>query len=180
MNIVPATVRRALRSLRVRAAATVGGSGGGTRHGTALATLVAAVVLGILGMHALASHGTPATSDAPPGTTSMAGMAADVSHQAGHSSRHASEGNDVGTHNGQVSSRSSGEGSGHGDAMSMLMLCVVVLTAAALTLLVLLIVGIAPPLLPASFHPAALRARAMQTARGTGPPPEWQYSVIRC
>jgi hypothetical protein len=185
MNIVPATVRRTLRSLRVRAVATAVASGRGTGHGTSLAVLVAALILGIVGMHALVGHGTPATSAALPSTTSMAGMtsgtAVDPPAQGGHSSRaHDSQANDGGTHTSQVFGDSGDEGPGHGDGMSTLMLCAAVLTAVALTLLTLLIAGVFRPLLPAVFAPAALRARPLQWVRGTGPPHEWQFSVIRC
>ncbi len=49
-------------------------SGGGVDHRRALGALVAVLVLGILGMHALASHDTPANADSSAGTTSMIGM----------------------------------------------------------------------------------------------------------
>ena len=62
----------------------------------------------------------------------------------------------------------------------MVMLCVVMLAAAALTLLVVLAARLFRPLLPAAFMPAAVRERALQWVRGTGPPYEWQFSVIRC
>jgi len=76
-------------------------------------------------------------------------------------------------------SADAGSGSGHGMA-SMVMLCVVMLAAAALTLLALLATGFLRPLQPEAFMPAAVRERALRWVRCTGPPHEWQFSVIRC
>lgn len=191
MNPVPKIARRTRRSLRVRAAAAVVHGGQAGRR-TALAALVAALVLGILGMHALASHGTPATTDASPGMTSMTGvMAGGMADRAIDSSwARAGKADTAGMQTAQASAQlgshaaghGSAQGSGHGsgDAMSMLMLCAVMLAAAALTLLVLLVVRVLRPVLPAAFHPAAVHAQARQWVRGTGPPYEWQFSVIRC
>ena len=61
----------------------------------------------------------------------------------------------------------------------MLMLCSFILTV-ALTLLVLAIVGIRRLRLPAAFWPAGAPDKILRWARGTGPPHEWQFSVIRC
>lgn len=72
-----------------------------------------------------------------------------------------------------------GSGSGHGMA-SMVMLCVVMLAAAALTLLALLATGFLRRLQPEAFMPVAVRERALQWVHDTGPPHEWQFSVIRC
>ncbi|CUR59848.1 hypothetical protein NOCA1190126 [metagenome] len=102
-------------------------------------------------------------------------MAAGTSHE-GHAhpegAPHASAG---------AAGTSAGPGSdSRHDMASMVMLCAVMLATAALTLLVVLAAGIVRPLLPAAFQPAAVRERALQWVRGTGPPPEWQFSVIRC
>ena len=141
----------------------------------ALAALVVALVVGILGMHALASHGTPATAatSASVSDVSSAHIAA-MSTGASHEGHHAA---DLRPSDRVVAGADSGP-SHH--QSSMIMLCVVMLAAAALTLLVLLVVGLLRPLLPAAFRPAAVRARALQWVRGTGPPHEWQFSVIRC
>lgn len=193
MNPVPTIARRTRRSLRVSAAAAVV-QGGQAGTQTALAALVAALVLGILGMHALASHGTPATIDASPGMTTttsvaglMAGGAADRSSESWQAGAAHADDSAMQTHaSGELGSQAAGhgaaEGSGHGsgDAMSMLMLCAVMLAAAALTLLVLLVLGVLRPLLPAAFSPAGVHAQARQWVRGTSPPYEWQFSVIRC
>lgn len=131
----------------------------------ALAALVVALVVGILGMHALASHGAPA---AP---TALAAGASHTSHDhlAGGSHSPTAAGTSIGADS----------GSRH-DMASMAMLCVVMLAAAALTLLVLLVAGVLRPLLPAAFQPAVVRERALQWVRVAGPPHEWQFSVIRC
>jgi hypothetical protein len=169
MSSPVSTPRRVLRVL-------TGGRGAGRPW---LAGLVAALAVGILGMHGLAGHGTPAAAAAP--AASMAQMSTMVTpavHDAGmattshadHDSRHVS---------GHDSGHVSGHDSGHGTAGTV-MLCVVMLAAAALTLLVVLAAGVLRPLLPDAFMPATVREQALQWVRGTGPPHEWQFSVIRC
>jgi len=152
---------------------------------TALAALVGALVVGILGMHALANHGTPApvaaaASAATSNTASSTAMARTSSHDVAMASGTSHDGHD---HAAAVSSPAgTGHSTGHGthDMTSMVMLCVVMLAAAALTLLALLAARILRPLLPATFLPAAVRERALPWVHGTGPPHEWQFSVIRC
>ena len=160
MKPVPFTAGSTRRSLRVLPAVPLGGR-------TALAALVGALVVGILGMHSLASHGSPAvpptaaatthSSDTTMAATSSEGPHARPDHDQAHGQAH---------------------GQGHG--MSMVMLCVVMLAAAALTLLAMLVAGFVRPLLPDAFRPAVVRARAPQWVRGSGPPHEWAFSVIRC
>ena len=168
------TARRSRGFLRVPPGATLAGGG------TAVAALVAALVVGILGMHALASHGTPA-APAAAAAWSVTGMTGMGSGESAHKAAMAS-GDSHNTHPHDVAAaRSKSEAtsaSGH-DVTSMVMLCVVMLAVAALTLVVLLVVGILRPL-PAAFGPAAVRQRTSQWIRGTGPPPEWHFSVIRC
>ncbi len=162
---MPATSRRTRKSLRVRIAARL-------TSRTALTGLVVALVVGILGMHALASHGAPADrAAASSAMTSMtSGGMSTSAHEAVMSSSDAHDPHAV-TDDGS---------SGHGMA-NMLMLCVVILAAAALTLLALLATaGFLRPLLPDAFQPAAVRERAVQWVRGSGPPLVWQFSVIRC
>ena len=150
---------------------------------TALAAFVGALVVGILGMHALATHGTTptpavaaASSMALTGTTHARDATMNAGGpSAGHDHSTASDaGSDV-----LNSAAHTGTGSGH-DMRTMVMLCVVMLAAAALTLLVLLAVRIVRPLLPAAFHPAVALPRAAEWVRGTGPPHVWAFSVIRC
>lgn len=139
-------------------------------HRRALGALVAVPVLGILGMHALASHGTPANADSSSGTTIMIGMDG-AGVQAGTDPGHTS---------GQPSTHGPGSGHGPDGGMSMLMLCAFILTM-ALTLLALAVVGIRRLRLPAAFWPTGARDKILRWATwGTGPPHEWQFSVIRC
>ncbi|HEU4338085.1 MAG TPA: hypothetical protein VFR45_12275 [Nocardioides sp.] len=155
-----------------------------------LPPLVAALLVGILGMHALASHGTPTAAAAPASSvaaTSTTGMptAHDEAMAAGTS--HAGHDHAAATSHPATPATSTtvdpdaapGHGSGHAMA-GMVMLCVVMLAAAALTLLVVLAAALFRPLLPAAFMPAAVRERTFQWVRGAGPPHEWQFSVIRC
>jgi hypothetical protein len=154
-------------------------AGRGTRH-VWLAALVAALVVGILGMHALASHGAPAAPAAASSAMSMPGVA-DVREAAMTSGdSHGARPHDASAAqpSGHASS-DSGSGSGHGMA-GMVLLCVVMLAAAGLTLLAVFAAGHLRRLLPTAFMPAAARERALQWSRGTGPPHEWQFSVIRC
>ncbi len=193
MSTVRTTAHRARRSLRVRVAALVSRSGGGVDHRRALGALVAVLVLGILGMHALASHGTPATADSSAGMTSMIGMegrmaGGGAAGQPGDSFRvHVNQTDEAGVQAGTAPGQTSGQpsahgpGSGHGPdgGMSMLMLCAFILTV-ALTLLVLAVVGMRRLRLPAAFWPAGEPDKILRWARGTGPPYEWQFSLIRC
>lgn len=180
MTSAPPTAVRTRRFLRVPAAARPSGR-------TALAGLVVALVVGILGMHALASHGTPAAPAAASSAMSMPGMTGmtavhDAAMPSGdlHAARpHHASAAQLSDHSSAGSSPGAGSGSGHGMA-GMVMLCVVMLAAAGLTLLAVLAAGLFRPLLPVAFMPAAVRARALQWVRGTGPPHEWQFSVIRC
>jgi hypothetical protein len=176
MTSVTATVVDTRRVLQVSADARLT-----TR--AALAGLVAALVLGILGMHALANHGTPAASMAS-AMASADPIAETSSHKAvmaPGASRNGHEQAASTTHSSPATAAASGTpaGSGH-DMTGTVMLCVVMLAAAALTLVGLLAGGVLRPLLPDAFKPAAVRERTVQWVRGTGPPPVWQFSVIRC
>lgn len=184
MSPVPATSRRTRNSLWARTAARLTGR-------SAVAALVAALVVGILGMHALASHGASpaATVPTPSSTMSMTSTAAMTSaHEAamasgdshdGHAHSAATQSLMAAPEASVEVSADAGSGSGHGMA-SMVMLCVVMLAAAALTLLALLAKGFLRPLQSEAFMPAAVRVRALRWVRCTGPPHEWQFSVIRC
>lgn len=134
------------RRLRVPTAARRSGR-------TALAGLVVALVVGILGMHGLASHGTHADPAAVSDTMSMRSAEPHTANAA--------------------------TGTATDDLAGLVMLCGVML-AAALTLLALLAVGFFRPLRPAAFLPAAARERTVQWVRGAGPPSVWQFSVSRC
>ena len=176
------TSRRACDSLWALMAARLTGR-------SAVVVLVAALIGGILGMHALASHGAPAARVTASSAMTMAGSAAMTSaHEAAMTSgdSHDGDAHAIATRSSMATDRSSvevginhGSGSDHGMA-SMVMLCIVMLAAAALTLLVLLVTGFLRRLRPVAFMPAAVRKSALQGLRGTGPPSVWQFSVIRC
>lgn len=131
-----------------------------------------ALVAGILGMHAIASHGTSvapmAAAAAPSITTSLTG--------AGTPSVDEHRAMDDGAADPALTS---GHGSGH-EVGAMVMLCVVMLAAAGLALFVLLALGLLRRVLPAAFHPAVVHTQARPWVRAAGPPPAWQFSVIRC
>ena len=156
---------RTRRALRVRARARVSGC-------AVRGALVGALVTGILGMHAIASHGTSvapmAAAAASSITTSLTG--ADTPSVDGHRAMDDRAADPALT---------SEHGSGH-EMGAMVMLCVVMLAAAGLTLIILLVLGLLRRVLPAAFHPAAVHTQARPWVRGTGPPPAWQFSVIRC
>lgn len=130
-----------------------------------LAALVAALVLGILGMHALGAgvHAQAAT----PGVSGMSGMSgtSDPVLVTGgdHGSLHGSEHGPVPHHGG------------------MLMLCALMLAGAAAALLVLLVGRrVRGRLLPAALQPWPDPVRLVRWVRDTGPPPVWEFSVVRC
>lgn len=167
MKPVLSTSVSARRLLRVPTAARLGARG-------ALVLLVGALVVGILGMHALATHGTPAASAT---TAVVASSHATAGETAGH--RMTMGDHHLSAQAAHPAASADGAGSGH-DMGSMVMLCVVMLAAAALTLLALLAVRPVGPLLPAALQPAAAYAVARRWVRGTGPPYVWAFSVIRC
>lgn len=158
---------------------------------------MAVLVLGIVGMHALASHGTPVNTDSSSGMASISGMGSRMADggevgPAGNAflapANQADEADlQTDTAPRQTFGQPTADGNGHGQGsehgpdrgMSMLMLCVFILTA-ALTLLALAVVGIRRLRLPAAFWPAGGRDKILRWVRGTGPPHEWQFSVIRC
>ena len=137
-----------------------------------LAALVAALVLGILGMHALGAGAHAATPDAS-GLTGLTGMSAmdvmtgmadpvattDQDHGPLHASGHAPL-----PHHG-----------------GMVMLCALMLAGAAVWLLLLLVQRrLRGPLLPPALQPAPALLRAGRWVRDTGPPAVWEFSVVRC
>lgn len=119
---------------------------------------VTALVAGLLGMHALAVHGTGASSE----TAGMAGMPGMAAHASDH-------GDDV---------PAGGHDPGGMGAMAGMCLAVLLAAAAALVALVLhrrprgsWLLARARP----SWRPTRLPPRA-----GTGPPVVWEFSVLRC
>ena len=128
-----------------------------------LAALVAALVLGILGMHALGAGAHAAAPDQSD-LTGMTGMADPVATTSeDHGPLHASDHAPLPHHGG------------------MLVLCALMLAGAAVWLLLLLVRRrVRGPLLPPALQPAPALLRAVRWARDTGPPPVWEFSVVRC
>lgn len=135
-------------------------------HRAVLAALVAALVVGILGMHALTLHGTSSEAYAAP-------AAAHGDHAAGHGDTHGSA---AGAPAGSAPEEGSGHHAGH-----LLVLCAAMLAGAALLLLAGLLVRVMRPVrLLGAFAPLAPTAAVRSWVRATGPPSAWQFSVIRC
>ena len=132
-----------------------------------LAAAVVSVVLGIIGMHALNTHGVMGNTDhamTSPATSPMTGAHADMS-----------AGPETGSPTGSVPGGDNGPGMG-----SMVMLCFAMLVATAGALLLLLLGVRRMPRVWAHL-PAPTTVTGWVTARlGTGPPPVWEFSVIRC
>ena len=124
-----------------------------------LVAAVAAIVLGILGMHGLAGHDTGSHLDAP----------AQVAHGAAVAG-HATTG---------LADPDHGAPAGMG---SMAMTCGVMLAAAAITVLLLLLRRSVRPRLWAVLALADEVWRPVPGVRlrNTGPPNAWRFSVIRC
>lgn len=138
-----------------------------------LAAAVVSVVLGILGMHALNTHGVMSNTDhvATSGAASspLAGSYADMSVAP-------AIGNNAGVTT-TVPTTVPGRGNVH-NMGDMVMLCVVMLVAAAGWLLL----GLRRIPRVWAHLPVALDTVTtwVTSRRGTGPPPAWEFSVIRC
>lgn len=134
------------------------------RPGGVLLVLVAVLVLGILGMHALTSHG----AGAPPVTGASTVAGRDATQPMAHL-RH--------------DAPTTGEASGHhpGQATGAAMvLCMVMLAATALAGLGLLLGRPLRPLRLPGLGPVPTALRPRTRASGSGPPSAWRFSVIRC
>ena len=131
-----------------------------------------ALVAGILGMHAFTVHGTPPVEayDAAPAVGAVT-MSDEHVHAAGALP-------DPTT----ATATATTEHHGHGDhAEHLLVLCAVMLGGAALVLLGLLLTrGRHLLRLPRTLEPARVVATLVASVRATGPPPAWEFSVIRC
>ena len=140
-----------------------------------LAAGVVAIVLGIVGMHALNTHGL--MSDTDHATMTMTGPAtgspADMSVGAATNETSAVTATVL------TAAPDGGNGRGMGD---MVMLCAAMLAAAAVTLLLLLaLTRRIPRPWTAARTRVTVRVTNGVTARlGTGPPPVWEFSVTRC
>lgn len=143
-----------------------------------LAAVVASIVLGIIGMHALSTHGvmgmgsTDHSTMTGPATSPMTVVHGDVPDGTVTSpSSEAFAG---------IASTAPDSGDGH-HMGTMVMLCLAMLAATAAALLLLLVGLRRRPRMWA--HRPAIPTTVIKrvTARhGTGPPYVWQFSVIRC
>ncbi|GAA1436137.1 hypothetical protein GCM10009641_34290 [Mycobacterium cookii] len=120
-------------------------------------------MVGILGMHALTLQGPSSEAYA---------AAAHGDHGAGHGHAHEPA---TSAPVGATSDHGSGQHADH-----LLMLCAAMLAVAALLLAGLLLRAARPVRLVGAFESLAPAASVRSWMRATGPPPAWQFSVIRC
>ena len=142
-----------------------------------LGAFVVSVVLGIIGMHALSTHGVMGTTDhsamTSPAASPMTGAHGDMSG-ASDTDRTA------GAAHAGMSSTAPQKGDGH-SLGSMVMLCFAMLAAAAGALLLLFLGLRCRPRAWAHRLIVPTTVTTWVTARlGTGPPYVWNFSVIRC
>jgi hypothetical protein len=140
-----------------------------------LTTAVAAIVLGIIGMHALSTHGVMGITDhstmTGPTVSPMVGAHGDMSTGPVTSPP-------IGEHTGMPAGPDGEDGHNLG---SMVMLCFAMLAATAGALLLLLLGLRYKPRVWDYPLPAPTTLTRWVTARlGTGPPYVWNFSVIRC
>jgi hypothetical protein len=136
----------------------------------ALGVAVVAIVLGIIGMHALTTHSVMTNGDHT-ATGPMASDPADhvIAGMVGEA--------DAAPAAGPVLGPASGSGHGMGD---MVMLCAFMLGAAGVLLLILRALRRSPA---SWIYVRAVSHAYVQLPRlraDTGPPPAWEFSVIRC
>lgn len=146
----------------------------GNGRAPVLLVAVLAVLFGILGMHALNSHGAMAGQTSGGAQHQMSSSSAP---EQGHTTAAT-----VVVNLGQAIDPASSDalsapaGSGHGPT-GMLMLCLAMLVAVALTVAAVWRSG--KPLWR-RLRPPHVVGRLRAAARGAGPPPSWEFSVIRC
>ncbi|MEO5664354.1 MAG: hypothetical protein ABIR39_13825 [Nocardioides sp.] len=137
-----------------------------------LTAAVAAVVLGIIGMHALSTHGVMGTTDHSTMTSPVSSLL-DGAHDDTHGSTAT-----TGAHAGLPALPDGGDGHSPG---SMVMLCFAMLAAAAGALLLLSLGLRRKPRVRTHRRGVLTTVTKVVTARlGTGPPYVWNFSVIRC
>jgi len=138
-----------------------------------LAAAVVSIVLGIVGMHALNTHGVMSDADHATMTSPMTGQGT------GAHGDLAAGTSDLGGVAGAVAAPPVGDNGHHPG--SMVMLCVAILAAVAGALLLLLLGLLRIPRVRAHLLATPVALHRWATARlGTGPPPVWEFSVIRC
>lgn len=132
----------------------------------AVPALLSALILGILGMHVLSQHCAP-TAQAEHGTHST------LTEHAGHAAEPMTT-----TAASAVAAVVTGDVDG--TAHLGMLLCAFIVLASAIALLLVALRG--HTLLP-SYDVRRVRSlvpRLRASPSGTGPPPGWQFSVIRC
>lgn len=145
-----------------------------------LLVTVVGVLLGLLGMHALTAPG--AGHDPAPAASHAAPAGA---HDRTHDDRHAAHAHAASTVDESTGASASGapvkDEGGHGSHSpgSMLMMCLAVL-AVAVTLLWPRLRSRATGFLRLPRLTGTRLVPARPLGLGTGPPPAWQFSVIRC
>ena len=137
-----------------------------------LTAVVASIVLGIVGMHTLSTHGVTGSMD-------HSTMSSPITGTHGHAFGEPAMSPATGEHAGMSSTAPDG-GEGH-TVGGMVMLCFAMLAATAGALL-LLLVGLrhSPRVWAHWFTAPTTVARWVTDRLGTGPPYVWQFSVIRC
>ena len=153
-----------------------------TRRATAqpglLAVFVVALVLGILGMHALSSHASASAADLG-AHTAMSGTG---SQPGGVAAAVAAEGPASGAVVERVATSDAAGSAQHGEhhGAGMVMLCAAMLAATAAATLLLILGLRRTPRLWAILRARSTTTRSSTSRPGSGPPPVWQFSVIRC
>lgn len=142
-----------------------------------LLAAVLAVLFGILGMHALNNHGAmagPASAGAGHQMSSMSAMAGAATDTVA-----VAAGKQAGHLVAPVAAAASNSTDGDHGPVGMLMLCLAMLVAVAITIAVVLRSG-----KPLGWLARPRWSRTLQwprtARRSTGPPPTWEFSVIRC
>jgi len=134
-----------------------------------LTAAVVSIVLGIVGMHALNTHGVISNADHASMTSPMTSSHADMSAAPSTS-------NPAG-----VTGAAAVPGKGNGRHVGMVMLCVAMLAATTGALLLLTLGLRRTPRAWAQLPTVPTTLTRWVTARlGAGPPPVWKFSVIRC
>ncbi|MDR7253372.1 hypothetical protein J2X46_002357 [Nocardioides sp. BE266] len=144
-----------------------------------LTAVVASIVLGIVGMHALSTHGVSGMGTGSLDHSTMTGpmtVADGVTHSGMSTGPVISPA--AGKHAGTSSTAPEGDG-GH-SLGSMVMLCFAMLAATAGALLLLLLGLRYKPRVWDALRAPTTVARWVTARLGTGPPYVWQFSVIRC
>lgn len=141
-----------------------------------LAAVVASIVLGIVGMHALSNHGVVGNIDHSTMTSPMTGAHGDTH---GDIAADPDTSPTAGAHAGMSSTTPDGDS---GPSLgSMVMLCFAMLAATAGALLLLLFGLHRRPHVWTHLPTVPTTVTQWVTARlGAGPPYVWQFSVIRC